>query len=221
MQRLHPFPIETTTVNLRTGEAVQSTTQGFLMPARSDRCPVCAAPPHDDGTPHNRDSLFYQMQFRGAHGRWPSWADAMSACSPEVQELWRAALKERGVDPDRVPPEPRPHEDDVKIEVPDDAVLPPGTEMTFNRSKTDDDPRPARIVAVVPPGRPVAFAIADQSGAPRPASHRINRRRSNLYVIDIGEPDEEKVRIYVPQRAMKRGLADGADWAARHPERFE
>ena len=65
-------------------------------------CPECAVH-HETAQPHNAQSLFYQYKFREAHGRWPTWRDAMSHCTPEVQAAWCAALAERGV---VVPPTP-------------------------------------------------------------------------------------------------------------------
>lgn len=59
-------------------------------------CPLCAVK-HDPSEPHNRDSLAYQYAFYDQHGRWPTWADAMAHCTPEIQSLWRAALMERGI----------------------------------------------------------------------------------------------------------------------------
>jgi hypothetical protein len=66
-------------------------------------CPACAVP-HDPAEPHNQQSLHYQYWFRlreakaGREERWPTWDDAMAHCTPEVQDLWRDALRERGAD---------------------------------------------------------------------------------------------------------------------------
>lgn len=59
-------------------------------------CPMCAVK-HDQDQPHNRDSLTYQYKFYDQHGRWPTWADAMAHCSPEIKACWREALEQRGV----------------------------------------------------------------------------------------------------------------------------
>lgn len=59
-------------------------------------CPMCAVK-HDPEMPHNRDSLTYQYKFYDEHGRWPTWADAMAHCSPEVKTYWKKALEDRGV----------------------------------------------------------------------------------------------------------------------------
>ena len=60
-------------------------------------CPMCAVK-HGPEQPHNRDSLAYQYKFYDQHGRWPTWADAMAHCSPEIKSFWRSELEKRGVD---------------------------------------------------------------------------------------------------------------------------
>ena len=68
----------------------------MLLPPRPGTCPECAVN-HDPGAPHNRDSLTYQYKFYDQHGRFPSWADAMEHCDPEVKEAWTQALEAKGV----------------------------------------------------------------------------------------------------------------------------
>lgn len=72
-----------------------------LLPAAPGRCEACATT-HEPHLPHNAQSLHYQYHFYDQHGRWPTWADAMAHCDEPMRELWRKALKERGVDPDGV-----------------------------------------------------------------------------------------------------------------------
>lgn len=60
-------------------------------------CPMCAVK-HEPEMPHNRDSLCYQYKFYDQHGRWPTWADAMAHCAPEVKAIWRRELEARGVE---------------------------------------------------------------------------------------------------------------------------
>lgn len=60
-------------------------------------CPMCAVK-HDPEQPHNRDSLAYQYKFYDQHGRWPTWADAMSHCPAEIKAFWREELEKRGVE---------------------------------------------------------------------------------------------------------------------------
>lgn len=59
-------------------------------------CPECAIK-HDPSAPHNQQSLAYQYDFYGKHGRWPTWSDAMAHCTDEVKQLWIKALAEKGV----------------------------------------------------------------------------------------------------------------------------
>lgn len=59
-------------------------------------CPMCAVK-HDPRMPHNRDSLTYQYKFYDENGRWPTWADAMAHCAPEVKAYWTEALQAIGV----------------------------------------------------------------------------------------------------------------------------
>lgn len=60
-------------------------------------CPMCAVK-HEPEMPHNKDSLCYQYKFYDQHGRWPTWADAMAHCTPEVKAVWRRELEARGVE---------------------------------------------------------------------------------------------------------------------------
>lgn len=59
-------------------------------------CPMCAVM-HDADAPHNRDSLTYQYKFYNENGWWPTWADAMAHCAPEVKEAWTRELTKLGV----------------------------------------------------------------------------------------------------------------------------
>lgn len=65
-------------------------------------CPECATV-HDPQLPHNRDSLAYQYKFYDAHGRFPSWADAMAHCTDEMKAYWTQELEKRGVNVGRIP----------------------------------------------------------------------------------------------------------------------
>jgi hypothetical protein len=71
---------------------------GMTMPGNTPpgTCPECAVA-HDPQQPHDWQSLAYQYKYYDRHGRWPTWADAMAHCSPEVKALWRDALKEHGI----------------------------------------------------------------------------------------------------------------------------
>jgi hypothetical protein len=85
------------TVDLQTGEVVKEETIDWhvLPPDTSGgKCPECAVV-HDSTEPHDNQSLAYQYSFRARHGRWPTWADAIAHCAPEVQALWKAELIKR------------------------------------------------------------------------------------------------------------------------------
>lgn len=85
------------TVDMRTGEVTEGTADWhFAKPdTRDGKCPECAVK-HEPDQPHNAQSLAYQYDFRARHGRWPTWADAIAHCSPEVQAAWKRALQEQG-----------------------------------------------------------------------------------------------------------------------------
>lgn len=67
-----------------------------LLPAKSGTCPECATV-HEPADPHNQQSLFYQYDFYGKHGRWPTWKDAMAHCAPAMRENWIRELALRGI----------------------------------------------------------------------------------------------------------------------------
>ena len=60
-------------------------------------CPFCAVT-HPPEQPHNQESLTWQYKYYDAHGRFPTWADAMAHCTSEMQAFWVEALKEHGVE---------------------------------------------------------------------------------------------------------------------------
>jgi len=84
---------------------------GNLLPPKPGVCQDCAVD-HTADQPHNQQSLYYQMQFHGLHGRWPTWSDAMEHCTPEVKAIWRSRLiktmKKNGM---RIPEDLLPTED--------------------------------------------------------------------------------------------------------------
>ena len=67
-----------------------------LLPPGTHKCPLCADRhlPHE---PHNRNSLYYQMRFYQDHGRFPTWADALTDCSPFMHAYWRGEMTKKGV----------------------------------------------------------------------------------------------------------------------------
>lgn len=73
--------------------------EGQLLPPAADVCQKCATK-HEPELPHNQQSLFWQCWFyrQNAGARWPTWADAMAHCTPEMRETWTKLLRERGVE---------------------------------------------------------------------------------------------------------------------------
>lgn len=71
--------------------------KGKLLPPSPDGCPVCATK-HEPNLPHNQQSLYYQMRFKGLHGRWPTWADAGAHCEPSMVAMWKQELTKRGIE---------------------------------------------------------------------------------------------------------------------------
>ncbi len=89
-------------VDMNTGEVISEKRNAFsMLPMRDGVCQECGVD-HAHDQPHNRDSLPYQYRFRGTHGRWPTWTDAMAHCTPEVKAAWRTAMietcRERGLE---------------------------------------------------------------------------------------------------------------------------
>ncbi len=69
---------------------------------KEGQCPECGAF-HQPEQPHNRDALRYQYTFYDAHGRWPTWADAMEHCAADVKADWKRELEARGIDVGEAP----------------------------------------------------------------------------------------------------------------------
>lgn len=72
---------------------------GFKLrrgPFKEGQCQECAVE-HDPALPHNQQSLFWQYHFMERNGRWPTWADAMAHCSPEMKAFWIEELAKHGV----------------------------------------------------------------------------------------------------------------------------
>ncbi len=66
-----------------------------VLPPAPDKCQMCAVE-HAPDEPHNRDSLFYGVRFLLAHGREPTWSDALAHISPVWRARWQAALTAMG-----------------------------------------------------------------------------------------------------------------------------
>lgn len=67
-----------------------------LLPPREKNCPLCADR-HTEKEPHNRNSLYYQMQFFRKHGRLPRWADTLEDCTELMRAYWRGEMVRKGV----------------------------------------------------------------------------------------------------------------------------
>ncbi len=75
--------------------AVVETAPMRLLPCAKGLCQICAVD-HQATFPHNKDSLFYQMQFKGRFDRWPTWADAVAHCDAQMQSAWKKLLSQGG-----------------------------------------------------------------------------------------------------------------------------
>lgn len=70
---------------------------GFsLLPPASDVCQQCAVK-HEPWQAHNQQSMFWQYWFYNENGRWPTWADAIAHCGPEVKARWIEELAKHGI----------------------------------------------------------------------------------------------------------------------------
>lgn len=71
--------------------------EGTLLPPAADKCQMCAVK-HEPEQAHDGKSLYYQMWFKKNYGRWPTWADAIEHCTPEVKAFWVEQLKKHGIE---------------------------------------------------------------------------------------------------------------------------
>lgn len=72
---------------------------GFMLFGKTPegKCEMCCVK-HEEGQPHDRQSLTYQYKFYDLNGRWPTWADAMAHCNEETKIIWTNALEKRGIE---------------------------------------------------------------------------------------------------------------------------
>lgn len=68
-----------------------------MLPAAPGHCQVCAVK-HGPGEFHDCRSLYYQVQFHGKFGRWPTWADASAHCTEQVRAALRQVLAANGIE---------------------------------------------------------------------------------------------------------------------------
>jgi hypothetical protein len=214
----HTIPTTMQTVDMATG-TVQKTEEvrWGMMPPAADKCQVCAVA-HEPHLFHDCRSLFYQYAFYGRQRRWPTWADTCAHCEPLIVDALKDTLASNNIKwsepPDGVAPIAHLGETEApaprgETPVPADALLQPGQDMEVTHPETGVK-TPAKVLAVVPKGMSVEHAIADQNGRPRTMMVDVPRHRSTLYVIEMEQPGRDPKRIYVPQRDLKKGLADGA-----------
>jgi hypothetical protein len=76
--------------------------QFHMLPPGPGKCAVCALV-HEADEIHDQRSLFYQMQFHGRFGRWPTWEDAAAHLSPENKAVWQECLRRLGIEWTRPP----------------------------------------------------------------------------------------------------------------------
>ncbi len=192
-------------IDQRTGRVEEKPSGMMMLSAAPGKCPECAVD-HAADQPHNAQSLFYQMQFHGKHGRWPCWADALAHCAEPVRQIWEAELRRRGAWKDPQPPAPP---EKPETPVPANALLQPGQVLNVQDAQGGPD-RPGKVLAVVPAGVPIEHAIADQNGKPRPSVYTLNRKRSTLYVIEVQNPDGSTSQATIAHKAFAAGLATAA-----------
>jgi hypothetical protein len=68
-------------------------------PCQRPTCGLCQVE-HSPGQPHDPASPAYRVGFHAAHGRHPTWTDAMAHCDYDVRLRWKkdlvAAMRECG-----------------------------------------------------------------------------------------------------------------------------
>jgi hypothetical protein len=68
-----------------------------LLPTAPGVCSQCGVD-HEPEQPHDAASLRYQYAFYAEHDRWPTWADALAHCAPDVRAAWAERLREHGIE---------------------------------------------------------------------------------------------------------------------------
>lgn len=80
------------TIDVNTGEVLETKhNAGMLLPPGLDVCQECGVK-HNMDYPHDKDSLYYQMQFHSTHGRYPTWTDALSHVPEPQKSSFRQVL---------------------------------------------------------------------------------------------------------------------------------
>jgi hypothetical protein len=68
----------------------------LLLPPSPDLCQECAFD-HDPDDPHNKDTMYYKIDFYNKNAREPTWTDAMAHCTNDIKEQWTKNLTTIGV----------------------------------------------------------------------------------------------------------------------------
>lgn len=91
------FEIETEIVDSATGQVVErrKTPMHVMPPEDAQACQTCGRR-HEPDQPHDATHLHYQYSFYAAHGRWPTWKDAIAHCDAPTREAWEAELRRLG-----------------------------------------------------------------------------------------------------------------------------
>jgi hypothetical protein len=64
----------------------------MLLKPPPGNCQECARA-HRPELPHDKNSLYYATKFKMAHGREPSWDDAMAHCTEEMKQQWNETME--------------------------------------------------------------------------------------------------------------------------------
>lgn len=83
-----------------------------ILPVKPGLCAVCGFK-HGETLAHNVQSLFYEVRFRQAWGRAPTWADACAHLNDRDRDAWMTGMGLHGVgwtEPDEGEPIAEPYE---------------------------------------------------------------------------------------------------------------
>ena len=86
------------TIDIETGEVIESGPGFQMLPPRPGACQECATD-HEADQPHDRDSLYYAMKFQAEHGRAPTWSDAMAALRQDDARLLEGRIAQGDAGP--------------------------------------------------------------------------------------------------------------------------
>ncbi len=69
-------------------------TRMMMLNGAPGTCLACFTK-HAADEPHNAQSISYMFRFNAAHGRSPTWADAIAHCDAMTQRQCRQVLEQR------------------------------------------------------------------------------------------------------------------------------